>query len=427
MLSKIRKNYHWVIAAMALLQLLIYGGAVNNYSGYHMIPVTEALGITRTDFALTNSLRACMSVFSTLISGVLIRRFGYRKVASVGMLLATLAYVVYTTMHSFGMLLVGAVLMGLASGVCATSGVSRLLNGWFHKYRGTVLGIVTAATGVGSTLLGFIQAAAIERVSWRLSFMIVAGLQLGLAVLIYALVRNTPEDVGLRPYGDGETDSKQKKTAAVRWPGFSMAQLKRRPAFYLMILCAFLSCCCVLATQYNLVPYFQDCGMSVTRTSKIYGTMMLLLGVVKLGMGALCDAIGARRVTLLCHIACAGGLALVMTLPQTDGAMIGALILYDLCIPLTTMMFPLLSMELFGYKAQSQYIGVIMSMTSASNILSGPLANWVRDTQGSYRPVFWGGVILSLALIGLYNLLYLMVRGDKRKLEQSSGEDMTEK
>ena len=47
MIKYIKKNYHWIIAAIALVQLLIYGGAVNNYSGYHMIPVTEALGISR--------------------------------------------------------------------------------------------------------------------------------------------------------------------------------------------------------------------------------------------------------------------------------------------------------------------------------------------------------------------------------------------
>lgn len=403
---------------MGLLQLLIYGGAVNNFSGYHMIPVTQALEITRTEFTLANSVRSIMGVFSTLFSGILIQKYGYRKVAAVGMALAGLSYVFYTTMSAYWMLIAGSAIIGLANGVCATAGVSRLLNGWFHKYRGTVLGVVTAATGVGSTLLGFVQTWAIEKISWRLSFGIVAGLQLVLAVVIYLLVRNDPKDMGLRPYGEGEVSVDKKKPKVARWMGPSMQQLKKRPSFYWMLGCAFLSCLCVLATQYNLVPYLQDCDMSPTRTGNIYGTMMLFLGVIKLGMGALCDLIGPKKVVLICHTACAAGLVLVMKLPQTDMAMIGALLVYDFSIPLTTMMFPLLSVDLFGYRAQSQYIGTIMAMTSASNIISGPLANLVRDRVGTYEPAFWAVAALSVGMIAMYLLLFVFSEKDKVKFSQ---------
>ena len=417
MFAWIKKNYHWVIAAVGLLQLLIYGGAVNNYSAYHMIPVSESLEISRTAFSLTNSVRAVLGVLSTMYSGTLIKKWGYRKTAALGLALAGGAYVVYSCMQNYWMLLAGSSLIGLASGICATSGVSRLLNNWFHKYRGTVLGLVTSATALGSTLLGFVQAAAIEYVSWRLSFIIVAGLQLGLAMLIYLFVRNVPADMGLKPYGEGQVDPKKNQKTDERWAGFSMETLKKRPAYYLLIGCAFLSCLCVLATQYNLVPYFKDCGMSETRASGIYGTMMLFLSVMKLGMGALCDAIGAKRVTLICHSGCALGLVLVLLLPQTNAAMIGALLVYDLALPLSTMMFPLISVELFGYRAQSQYIGMIMAMSSACTIVSGPLSNLLRDIMGSYRPVFWGCAILSVCMIGLYGILYGMVAKDRKKLE----------
>ena len=417
MLSWIKKNYHWVIAAVGLMQLLIYGGAVNNFSAYHMIPVCDELDLTRTAFSLTNSIRSILGVISAVYSGTLIQKWGYRKTAALGMTMAAITYVIYSTMQNYWMLLIGSSLLGVASGVCATSGVSRLINGWFHKYRGTVLGLVSSATALGGTLLGYVQAAAIEYVSWRLSFIIVAGLQFAVAVLIFLLVRNAPSDVGLTPYGEGYVDTKKKKKETVRWEGFTMAALKKRPAYYLLIVCAFLSCFCVLATQYILVPYFKDCGMPETRASKIYGTMMLFLTGMKLVMGALCDAIGPKRVMMIAHGGCALGLILVMVLPQTDMAMIGALLIYALALPLATMMFPLLSMDLFGYQAQSQYIGVIMSMGSACGIVSSPLANLVRDTVGTYRPVFWFCAILSIAMMGLYGVLYGMVAKDRKKLE----------
>ena len=106
-----------------------------------------------------------------------------------------------------------------------------------------------------------------------------------IALMVYLLVRNTPEDMGLQPYGIGEVNTPEKKRKVSSWNGFTMTALRKNPVFYLMLLCTFLSCGCVLATQYNLVPYLQDCGMSATRTSRIYGTMMLLLGVSKFGLG----------------------------------------------------------------------------------------------------------------------------------------------
>ena len=111
-----------------------------------------------------------------------------------------------------------------------------------------------------------------------------------------------------------------------------------------------------------------------------------------------------------------------MSLPQTNAAMIGAMIVYDFSIPLTTMMFPLLSVELFGWQAQSQYIAIIMAMTSASGILSSPIANFVRDTLGSYRPVFWACIITSVCLLGLYCLLYALVSRSKRQFDAKEEE-----
>lgn len=411
----LKKHYYWVIAAVALLQMLIYGGAVNNFSGYHMIPVTQTLEISRTLFSLAESTRSVVAVFSTMLSGAITHRFGYRKVTSAALLLASVAYVLFACVQSYWMLLLGCVMMGMAHGLCFSAGVSRLVNDWFHKYRGTVLGLVTAASGVGSSILGIVQSAAVENVSWRLSFGIVAGLQLVLALIVFALVRSKPQDMGLQPYGEGEVVSGKKRS--VVWDGFSMETLKKHPCFYMLCACVVLSSVCVLSTQYNIVPYFQDCGMSVTRTGKLYSIMMLALSVFKLLLGVLCDAIGAKRVLVISHCACACGLSMILLLPQTDGAMIAAMIVFDLAIPLTTMLFPLLSAELFGNRAQGMYIGTVVAMSTAGNIISGPIANFVYDLAGSYVPVFWGAAGLSLVMLPVYGILFVVTKRAAVKLK----------
>ena len=421
MLKALKRNYWWVIAAVTLVLALIYGGAYNNFTAYHMIPVSEELGCSRTDFSTVYSVRAVVCVFSALLSGVIMRHGSYRKLASIGFVFIAASFAMMASAKNYPVLLIGCALAGIPDGICYMAGISRLLNRWFDKHRGLVLGAVTAATGIGSTLLGYVQSWAIDTHSWRLSFMIVSGLFLSLAVLVVLFIRDDPADMGLKPCGAGETVQKKQakeKETAVRWEGFSMEYLRRRPVFYMMLLCTFLTCACLLLVSLNIVPFLQDCGMEAAAARRIYGYMMLFLGVIKLGMGALCDRIGSKKAIQLCHITCAAGVLMLLLLPREEWIMTGALLVFAVAMPVTTMMFPLLSVELFGYRAQNRYIGVIMAMVSASSVLASPIANTVYDLTGSYTPIFWVSVCVELSLVAVYGLLFWLARREKLLAEK---------
>lgn len=418
MWNKIKKHYHWVIAAVAIVQMLIYGGVINNLSNYHMIPICQTMDISRTAFSLAWSIRSVVCMLSALYSGVLLRHFGFRKSAAVGLALSAVCYGFWALADSYGMLLILCAGTGLAEGLCYTAGVSRLLNGWFHKHRGVILGLVTAATGVGSTLLGFVQSPAIEFVSWRLSLGIASAAFLLTALLVGLLVRDDPEKLGLRPYGEEEA-RKEKKQTISHWDGFTMDQLKKRPAYYLLLACVLLSCFSVTLISYNIVPFLQERGMAESDARSQFSTMMLVLGVVKLGAGVLCDRIGSGKVAILCSATCAVGVLLMMFLPATNACMFAALLVFVLALPATTMIFPLLSVELFGYRGQNQYIGTVMAMVSGATMISGPVASGVYDALGSYVPVLWFSVVLSAALCPVYMILFAMARRDRKKFENA--------
>ena len=42
----IRQNYHWVIALLAFLEMIVFGGLLNSASVF-IIPISETLGVTR--------------------------------------------------------------------------------------------------------------------------------------------------------------------------------------------------------------------------------------------------------------------------------------------------------------------------------------------------------------------------------------------
>lgn len=408
-----KENYHWIVAAVVLLMQFIYTGLVNNFTGYHLIPVSEALNISRTQFAFANTLRSVAGIFGNLFAGVLVSRISYRKSATICLGLAMLANVLFSVMNSYWMLIAGCICWGLCSGICGTTGVSLLINAWFHRKRGFVLGLVMASTGLGSAVLGFVQAYAIDHISWRSSFAFAAAILLISTVLIFLLVRDTPQEKKLAPYGEGEIAVKKKNSSA--WEGLPLHVLKKHPGFYLMAACAFLSCLCVYIGLHNLVPYLQDNGFTATAASSVYAIMMLALTGIKLVDGVLCDAITAKKVTLLTMPTCTVGLLMLLLLPKTGILPHISVMIFALCLPMSTILIPLLSVELFGHRANSYYVGVFMAMTSASTMVESLLSNGIYDATGSYDLAYWIAIVISAVLVVVLLILYAMMDKTKKK------------
>lgn len=416
----VKENYHWIVVVAVLLMQFIYTGLVNNLSGYHLVPVTEALQITRTQYGLAGTLGSACGVLGNLLAGALIRRVGCRKAAALGLCNAILANVIFFTMRSYAMLLAGRICIGFCGGICGMTCVSQLLGAWFHRKRGFVLGLVMASSGCGSAVLGFVQAYAIDHISWRWSFGFSAIMLLLAATLVLLLVRDTPGEKQLAPYGEGELAEKKKQTAA--WEGLPQDMLKKHPGFYLMAACTFVSCLCIYIGLHSLVPYLQDNGFTATDASSVYAIMMLAMTGTKLVSGILCDAITAKKVTILSLPLCAASMLMLLLLPKTGILPHAAALIFALSLPLCTILIPLLATELFGHRANTFYMGVFMAMPSAATMVEGVLSNRIYDVTGSYDLAYRIAIVAAIVLIFAYLLMYAMMERTKKKYLATSAQ-----
>ncbi len=88
-----------------------------------------------------------------------------------------------------------------------------------HAYRSlvatnvaTVAGIAAVGSGVAAVVLPPIVVAVVNAISLSAAFALEAALALLLGLLVFALLRNFPEDMGLKPY----VSKKAKKARASR-------------------------------------------------------------------------------------------------------------------------------------------------------------------------------------------------------------------
>ncbi len=416
MIKYIKKHYHWIIAASLFLMMGIRGGIGNNLSGLHLIPVTEALQITRAQFALAGSACSVVAMLSTMFSGALISRYGCRSLMSIFLLVGATSAFLMGTASTYPLFFLGYVLWGMTNGFCSDAIATRIVSGWFHKHRGAVLGTVASATGIGGSVVCIFQSALIEKYSYHASYYLAAALLVFSCLLVMVFIRKHPSDMGLDPYGHGERVAHEKREHDDHWTGLSMKELVRTPAFYMMIGGTFISCVLPYLAFNVIVPHLQDCGLTATQASSMQSILLLCLTGSKILAGFLCDAIGARKVALLCMVFDMAGLILLATAGGLTAAII-AIIVFSLALPIVTVVIPLLAASLFGYQAQAQYTGIFLSMVSAASIVASPISNAIYDKIGTYSPVFFTAAGITVLLIGMYLLMYRLADKQREKTE----------
>ena len=424
MKDKIVKHYYWVIAILALTVMTVAGGIANCRGGIFMKPVSEALGISLGDFSLAMSIRGLSGFLITLVSGALFAKLGYRKVVSVGVVVYAVSFCMHAAGNGMVMLCVAAALEGVNS-LCVSAAAPRLVGSWFRGRYGLVMGIVSAGTGLGGSLFSIVLSKTIVDHGFQLAYLVAAVFLVVTALLVWLLVRNRPEEMKLRPYGESQMPAKRKKETRDHWEGYPMAELKKRPAFYLAMLGTFLSCVCTYMAFYAVVAHVEDCGMSTETAASVNSVVMLGLVGSKMLYGWASDKIGVKITTLIALVLGAVSLWMLAEISDPTSAYIAAVV-YSMALTLNGIAPPMLELSLFGYRASVSGAGIFLAMLSAASMVANPVSGYLRDAIGSYRPIFRVSAIATVAVIALYLVTYAMANKDRKAWEAAQATQTVE-
>lgn len=418
MREKIRSHYHWVVAAVALLMVFLHSGAANNISSLFTLPITGALGITRAEYSVAFIANSIGGMISSFLSGMIFNRLGCRRAAVLGLLMASGGYLTLGLSQSYWMMFPACALLGASLGMCGTAGVTRIVGDWFVRHRGAVMGAITASSGIGGSAVCILQTLAMESASWRVALVVTAGILALMAVIAFVFIRSSPSDIGLKPLGEGEEIvGKRRRISDRAHPGLDFARLKKRPSFYLMILCVFFSCFPHYCAFNVLVPHMVDCGLTSLEASSIQSVYLLSITATKFFAGVISDRFTPYRVEIFCLGATVLSL-LLLPFISSPATAFSVLLLYAVATPVMTVMVPLLGFSLFGYKAQKNYSGIFISATYVASLLATPLTNALHEVFGSYRvPFFIAAGIAALAMV-LFVVLHRLTDRD-RALEEN--------
>ncbi len=398
-----RPGYKWVIVGMLGLILVIGLGFVANIRGLYLKPVTEELGIPRSLYAVNDTLRYVASALLNAVFGVVVAKLSARWMLVLGVAMLALSQVLFAGAHDLSLIYAGGFLVGLGLGGASTTAASYVVNQWFTKNRGTVLGAILALSGVGTAVSTALLRPVItgERsvfgfTGWRTSYLIAGAVTFALMLLVLLLYRSAPkrtEEAGLS----------EKKRGRI-WDGVAWDRVVRSPSFYLVCFCVFLGSGVGQSVYNSAAAHLEDVGLDSAVITRVMSVSSILLFIAKLFSGVIYDRFGLLAAMLSSDLAAVVSITLLAAAGASDTCAVLGELLMPFCLPIATVLLPLLASDLYGEKSVTQATGVFLSVNYVGYAVGGVVINRAFDLARSYIPilfVFAGLMVLVTVLIAV--------------------------
>jgi len=403
-LAATRFHYAWVVAAVTFLTLLGASG-FRSTPGVLIAPLNQEFGWSPAVVSFAVSINLILFGLSGPFAAALTERFGLRRVVTIALLCIAAGSALTTLMRAPWQLdLLWGVVVGAGTGMMASVFAATVANRWFVRRRGTVLGILTAASATGQLVFLPLLARLVVHVGWRFAALAVAGGALLVAPLVALFMRNTPRDLGLLPYGaTGEEAAPPRRGNPIALTFGGLRVGVRSRDFWLLAGSFFI---CGATTNgligTHLIPASMDHGMSEITAAGLLAFVGIFDIIGTTLSGVLTDRYDSRW--LLCWYYALRGVSLLLlpyALASSHLNLFVFIVFYGLDWVATVPPTVALTTKLFGREQATVIFGWIFAAHQLGAAAAAFGAGAIRTWFGSYQLTFLAGGLFCLLAAGL--------------------------
>ncbi len=395
-MGKTKKFYYgWVVFAVCFLMVLVALGFGSSTKSTYLKAITENLGFERSLFTLNDSLRYITTAVLNFFFGAIVAKFGARKLVGFGFGFLIASFAIYSFATQLWQFYIGGVFLGAGLAWTTTTIVGVIVENWFTNGKGTLMGILLAANGLG----GVISENIITRIvlssatAWRTAYRITTLIFLITGVIVLLVLRNKPSDMGLTPLGQ---DKVKKAKRGLNWEGYEISTIYRKPYFYVSGFCVFIMGFILQSMSNVSKTHMLDCGITKEYIVLVFSVHSLFLAISKILSGFIYDKYGIRiSMGLCCAFALISTLSLAFTTKDSTILPWCYSILSAFALPIETVMIPLLVSQMYGQKSFAKVMGFYLGANCLGFACGVPLANLFYDIMGTYKYIL---IILTIAM-----------------------------
>ena len=384
-------NYWWVIVSVSGLMVLTVLGFCSSSKSIYIAPVCDALGISRSAFALNDCLRYVSTAFVNIFFGVLVSKFGAKKLILAGfasLIASTLIYSQSTTVFGF---CIGGVLLGVGLSWTTTTMVGSVVNKWCKKNKGTIMGVILATNGIGATIAIQLLTPIIYQegnpFAYRQSYMLVATILLAVAVIVLIFFNDkSPLEKDVTPEQKNGFCGETQKSYMIK-----------KPYFYAAVICIFFTGMILQSVSGIVAPMLGDLGVGSSYVAMVLSVNSLILTLSKFTTGFMCDHMGVKKTSMVCFVTALLAIIMLLNSSSTSAGRFAAMlyaVLSSFALPLETIMLPIYAREFSEKESFNKVLGIFVSANTAGYAVGAPVANMSYDILGSYDVALYVSCVL---------------------------------
>lgn len=390
----------WIILFFAMVCMLIMG-VCYTYSLFNPY-VQEHFGVDQATATLPYTIFIAVFVLGNYIGGVHSNKKGMKQTLLIGYTLMVLGWLITAILPGnmfWGMILTFGGLFGIGDGMVYNVIVSMAPK-WFPDRKGLASGLTLAALGFSATIFSPMVSGWLSTYGFRISFMIVSAIYVGVAVIGLLALKNPP--VGYMVQSNTNTAA----NAVAPQKQYEVREAVRTKEFAIVTALYFCAVPAYLLISAIFVSYGQDKGLDATMATLGVSIASLCQVGGRLILPTVSDKIGRKGAFIAAFLVTVIG---IVILHFSTGTM------YVACFALLALSyggcnacFGPIAADIWGTKN----FGTILSLTMIGFGIGSLASTFLNKILGPSTAFIVAGVI---ALVG--TVLVFMLPG-KKKAEQ---------
>lgn len=371
-------------------------------------PIADEMGWSYAQVSFASSLRGLESSLLAPVIGILVDRWGPRRIIFVGSLTIFLGLALLSRINSLAMFYGAFILIATGMSACNMTVIMTAVANWFHRRVGLASGIAICGFGFGGFLIPVIVKL-IELYDWRTAVNILAVGALVVVLPLSLLFRHKPEQYGYLADGIKQKPEVSDTTLLIKEvteKNISGKQALRNRSFWQLSMSFLCLTVMLSAVVTHVMPYLSSIGIGLSQSSLVATGVPVVSAGGRFLFAWMGDKIERRKILTITLIMMLLGL---FCFELTDISESWLLVLYVLFFGLGygggIGLRPGLVRNYFGRGNFGTVFGMMMGMGALGTVAGPLIAGWAYDNWGSYQNVWF--LFTAFAVVAIVLVLLL--------------------
>ncbi|MFM0608368.1 MFS transporter [Paraburkholderia sediminicola] len=283
----------WRVVFAALIGLVGGASTLTIYGlGMFVRPLQAEFGWSLTQISFANTLVSLSGIVSAFAQGILIDRFGARRVVLVSLPLLCLSFAsMYFLPDSLLVFYIGWLLIPLLGAGTWVGSYAKAIAAWFDDRLGLALGVAAIGAGLGAAVIPALTHTLLVAYGWRLAYVWIGALSMVVVLpMVYFNLYDKPADRGFQWRPHMRRAGMQDRDVTVR-------EALRQHAFWVLIVAFMLLGFNTTGIALHMVPMLLRDGVSTGQAAAAQSIMGVGVILGRLAAGYLLDRLPSALVT----------------------------------------------------------------------------------------------------------------------------------